>query len=152
MKKVNFFFWVNKFLIYILKYILKKIKIILNVSRKFLKDFLSLFKNNDKLKDELSILSTYFNLNNIDLEWVEDKIIVLLNKDNYLKEVKNISFLLDKLKAKQTDFFTKLKDIIDKFESLSDENNKEKKQYDIIKKVLDYLKNEKIYDYKSKNI
>ena len=91
-------------------------------------------------------------MNNIDLESVEDKIIVLLNKDNYLKEVKNISFLLDKLKAKQTNFFTKLKDIIDKFESLSDENNKEKKQYDIIKKVLDYLKNEQIYDYKSKNI
>ncbi len=122
-----------------------------DISRKFLKDFLSLFKNNDKLKEELSILSTYFNLNNIDLELVEDKIIVLLNKDNYLKEVKNISFLLEKLKAKQTDFTKKLNEIIDTFESLSDEHNKEKKQYNIIKKKLDYLKNEQIYDYKSDN-
>ena len=90
-------------------------------------------------------------MNNIDLESVEDKIIVLLNKDNYLKEVKNVSFLLEKLNAKKTSFTKNLNEIIDTFESLSDEHNKEKKQYNIIKKELDYLKNEQIYDYKSDN-
>ena len=122
-----------------------------DISSKFLKDFLSLFKNNNKLKDELTILSKYFNLQNIDFDSVEDKIIVLLNKNNYLKEVKNISFLLEKLKVKETDFLKKLKEIISNFEALNNESNKEKKQYDIIKLELDYLKNEKIYDYKNNN-
>ena len=118
-----------------------------------LKQFLSLFTNNNKLKDEINILMKYYNIVNIKLEEIEDKITVLLNKDIYLKEINNIVFFLEKIKVKETAFLEKLKEIIYNITSLNNENNtNNKKQYEIIKGYLNYLKENNIYDYKSSNI
>ena len=73
--------------------------------------------------------------------------LLLSNKEIYIKEIKNILFFLEKIKAKETDFSDKLKEIIKKLKLLNDEKNK----YKIIKESLNYLKDNNIYNYVDEN-
>ena len=117
------------------------------INNDMLKKFLSLFDNDDKLRNEIQILTKYFNID-IDFEQIEDKIKVLLNKENYIKEINNILFFLEKIKKdKETELSLKLKEIIDIIKSVDKKNNK----YKTIKECLQYLKENNIYNYVGKN-
>jgi hypothetical protein len=118
-----------------------------SVDNKYLKDFLSLFPDNSNLKNEIIILSKYFEIENINLEIVEDKITVLININTYLKEINNIIFFFEKMEIKQTEFIEQLKKFKDSISNLEDT-----RKYKVIKDILDYLKENNIYDYKDSNI
>ena len=113
------------------------------IDNKFMTEFISLFENHVQLKDEIIRLSKYFKKENVDYELIIDKIVIIQNKDKYIKEIENIIYFLDKIKVKKTKFMDKLKDIIKKLESTN--------KYNEIKEQLEYLKSNNIFNYRENN-
>lgn len=94
-------------------------------------------------------MGKYYKIEKIDVELIIDKIKIIENIKLYIKNIENIIFFLDKIGVKKTDFYENLKGIINSLKLL--DNGKETNKYNEIKKYLDLLKKENIFDYKAKN-
>ena len=125
------------------------IKLPEEIESDFRKKFFSNFKNNEQLKKEIITLGKYYKIEKTDVEFIIDKINIIENIQQYIKNVENIIFFLDKIEVKKTDFYKNLKDIINSLKLL--DNDKEKNRYNEMKKHLDFLKKENIFDYKAEN-
>ena len=122
------------------------------IDSKSLNEFILLFSNdwdNLQLEKEFKILSEYYNNNNnINIEFLKDKIFILKNAKNYINDINNIIFFLTNIKIKKTDFFEKLEEIFNNLKLLN--NNEKEKKYEKIKKYLGELKENNIYNYLEK--
>ena len=108
----------------------------------YLEPFFSTLKNNE-IKDEIKRLCNFYE-DSIDNDLLEDKFLVLINKEKYCKVIESILFFLDKIEANKTKFSEELNNFID-------DVKKKKGKYEIIKKYLTSFNKEGIFDYLDEN-
>ena len=108
----------------------------------YFEPFFSTLKNNE-IKDEIKRLCNFYE-DSIDNDLLEDKFLVLINKEKYCKVIESILFFLDKIEANKTKFSEELNNFID-------DVKKKKGKYEIIKKYLTSFNKEGIFDYLDEN-